>query len=109
MRKRLISFETTAIFFILLGTFFVYRDVFFKNKVVLVKGGNAGLAKGGTGDLLAGLIVGLAVKNEPFLAACAGAYILKKTADELYRKVGFVYNADDLAAKMPEILGQYIR
>jgi len=76
---------------------------------LLVKGGNAGLAKGGTGDVLAGLTVALASKNPPFLAACAASYIIKKAADELFKDVGFAYNADDLAEKIPEVLGEYFR
>ena len=76
---------------------------------VLIKGGNAGLTKGGTGDVLAGLIVALAAKNSPFLAACAGAFLTKKAADELYKKVGFAYNADDLAEEISRVLGEYWR
>jgi NAD(P)H-hydrate epimerase len=76
------------------------------NKCVLIKGGNAGLTKGGTGDVLAGLTVGLAAKNPPFLGACAASFIVKKAADLLYNKVGFAYNADDLAEKIPEVLGE---
>lgn len=76
---------------------------------VSVKGGNAGLTKGGTGDVLAGLTVALAAKNPPFLAACAASYLVKKAADELYQKVGFAFSADDLAAKVPEVLGEYFR
>lgn len=79
------------------------------HKCVRVEGGNAGLTKGGTGDVLAGLIVGLAAKNPPLLAVCAASYILKKSADELFQKVGFAYNADDLAEKIPEVLGEYLR
>lgn len=78
-------------------------------KCLLVKGGNAGLTKGGTGDVLAGLTVGLAAKNEPLLAACAASFVLKKAADQLYQKVGFAYNADDLAEKIPQVLGKYWR
>jgi hydroxyethylthiazole kinase-like uncharacterized protein yjeF len=73
----------------------------------VVKGGNAGLTKGGTGDVLAGLAVALVAENPPFLAACASAFLTKKTADELYKKVGFAYNADDLAEEVPHVLGQY--
>ena len=62
-----------------------------------ITGGNAGLTKGGTGDVLAGVIVGLAAKNPPLLAAAAGAFLVKKTAERLYEKVGYGYNADDLA------------
>lgn len=83
--------------------------VYSAKKSVLIKGGNAGLTKGGTGDVLAGLTVGLAAKNEPFLAACAASWILKKTADKLYQEVGFAYNADDLAEKITEVLGRYWR
>jgi len=79
------------------------------DRCAIIKGGNAGLTKGGTGDVLAGLTVGLAAKNEPFLAACAASFVLKKAADELYKKVGFAYNADDLAQKIPEVLGEYWR
>jgi len=62
-----------------------------------IEGGNAGLTKGGTGDVLAGVIVGLAAKNPPLLAAAAGTYILKKTAEQLYKSVGYNFNADDVA------------
>lgn len=65
-----------------------------------VEGGNAGLTKGGTGDVLAGTIVGLAAKNPALLAAAAGAYILKKAADELFLKKGYGFNADDVAEKL---------
>lgn len=78
-------------------------------EIVLVKGGNAGLTKGGTGDVLAGLTVALAAQNEPFLAACAASYIVKKVADNLYKRVGFAYNADDLAEEIPKVLGEYFR
>jgi len=73
----------------------------------LIKGGNPGLTKGGTGDVLAGLTVALAAKNPPFLAACAASWVLKKAADELYQRAGFAYNADDLAEKIPEVLGRF--
>ena len=62
-----------------------------------IGGGNAGLTKGGTGDVLAGVITGLAAKNPPLLAAAAGTYVLKKAAEKLFLKKGYGYNADDLA------------
>jgi len=84
-------------------------EVFSPSEEKLVKGGNTGLVKGGTGDVLAGLSVALAAKNPPFWSACAASFIVKKAADELYQKVGFAYNADDLAEKIPEVLGKYLR
>ena len=69
-----------------------------------IKNGNAGLTKGGTGDVMAGLAVALLAKNEPFLAASAASYITKAAGDELYQKVGTNYSADDLAERIPEVL-----
>lgn len=74
-----------------------------------VHGGNNGLTKGGTGDVLAGLTVALLAKNEPFLAASAASWIVKKAADNLLERVGTVYNADDLAEEVPKVLGQSLR
>lgn len=76
---------------------------------VEVYGGNNGLTKGGTGDVLAGLTVALAAKNDPFFAASAASWIVKKAADNLLERVGTVYNADDLAEEIPVVLGKYLR
>jgi NAD(P)H-hydrate epimerase len=78
------------------------------DKLVVVKGGNAGLTKGGSGDVLAGLTVALLAKNDPFLSACAASYIEKSAADDLYKKVGTNYNMDDLADKIPQTLQELI-
>ena len=44
--------------------------------------GNAGLAKGGSGDVLAGLITGLLAQGlSPLDAASCGAYLLGASAD----------------------------
>lgn len=69
-----------------------------------VKGGNPGMTKGGTGDVLAGLTVALLAKNESFLAASAASYVAKLAADTLYKRVGTNYNADDLAKEIPSTL-----
>jgi len=65
-----------------------------------IDGGNAGLTKGGTGDVQAGLTVGLLSKNRPFLAASAASYIVKSSADKLFEKFGTAYNADDLSKEI---------
>jgi len=70
-------------------------------------GGNAGMTKGGTGDVLAGLAAALACKNDLFLSACAASFIAKRAGEELFKKVGHYFNASDLAEKVPEILGEY--
>jgi NAD(P)H-hydrate epimerase len=67
----------------------------------VIEGGNPGMTKGGTGDVLAGLIAALACKNDPFLATIAGSFINKKAGDALYKKVGPYFNATDLADQIP--------
>ncbi|OGG08462.1 hypothetical protein A2154_01880 [Candidatus Gottesmanbacteria bacterium RBG_16_43_7] len=72
----------------------------------VITGGNAGMTKGGTGDVLAGLVAALACKNDPFLSAVAGSFINKKAGDELYQKVGPYFNASDLAGQLPLTMGR---
>jgi NAD(P)H-hydrate epimerase len=65
-----------------------------------INGGNAGLTKGGTGDTLAGVTVGFLAKNPPLLSAAAASLVVKKTAETLYEKVGYNFNADDVAGNV---------
>lgn len=67
----------------------------------IIEGGNPGMTKGGTGDVLAGLIAALSCKNDPFTAAVMGSVINKKAGDALYKKVGPFFNATDLANQIP--------
>lgn len=75
---------------------------------VVVAGGNAGMTKGGTGDVLAGLVAALACKNDPFLAAQAASYINKKAGESLARKVGIYFNASDLANEIPKVMKELL-
>lgn len=74
----------------------------------VVRGGNAGMTKGGSGDVLAGLVAALACKNDLFLAACAGAYINKQTGKKLFKRVGYYYNASDLLNEIPGVMKELI-
>ncbi len=74
------------------------------DKCVEIEGGNAGMTKGGTGDVLAGLVAALYCKNDAFLAACAGSYINKKAGESLFEKVGINFNSSDLASEIPLIM-----
>ena len=46
--------------------------------------------------------------NELFLAATAGAYINKKAGEALFEKVGYYFNASDLAEEIPVVMKQYL-
>lgn len=72
-----------------------------------IEGGNAGMTKGGTGDVLAGLIAALACKNDPFLATIAGSFINKKAGDALFARVGPYFNATDLADQIPHSMREF--
>jgi len=69
-----------------------------------IKGGNSGMTKGGTGDVLAGLIASLACTNDSFISAVAGSTINKQAGDELYESVGPFFNATDLACQIPKTM-----
>lgn len=76
-----------------------------RGKTATVKGGNAGLTKGGTGDLLAGLIAGLLAQGLAPMDACAlGCAVMKKAGEELYPTLGFAYGTLDVAARIPAVL-----
>ncbi len=70
----------------------------------VVEGGNAGLTKGGTGDVLAGLSLGLYAKNNPFYSAVIASYLLKKSADELYKKQKGWFTVANLIQTIPQTL-----
>jgi len=75
---------------------------------VLVKGGNPGMTKGGTGDVLAGLVAALYAKNDAFLSAVAASYINKKAGESLVERVGLYFNASDLADEIPKVMKEFI-
>ena len=77
-------------------------------KCVYNSTGNQGMTKGGTGDVLAGLIAALSCKNDLFLAAQAGALVNGLAGDGLYKKMGVYYNALDLAREIPRVLHKKI-
>jgi len=76
---------------------------------VRVSGGNAGMTKGGTGDVLVGLVAGLYCKNDdPFLVATSASYINKMGGENLFKKVGYYFNASDLADEIPKVVKELV-
>ena len=68
------------------------------------RAGNPGMTKGGTGDVLAGLVAALYCKNDSWVAATVGSWVNKQAGDELFKRVGTYFNAADLVAETPKIL-----
>ncbi len=66
----------------------------------LNKTGNQGMTMGGTGDLLAGLIVALATKNTLFEAAYLSSFILGQAADKVLEEKGFNYGIEDILKEL---------
>jgi NAD(P)H-hydrate epimerase len=71
---------------------------------VQITGGNAGMTKGGTGDVLAGLVASLYCKNNAFLSAASGSFINKKAGVSLAEEVGIYFNSSDLANEIPVVM-----
>lgn len=69
-----------------------------------VVGGNQGLTKGGTGDILAGLTAAFYSKNDPLISAALASYILKKSSDELLKTHGIWYNIGEIIQHIPGLL-----
>ncbi len=79
------------------------------SETVIVKGGNAGMTKGGTGDVLAGLTVALYSKNDAYLSACAASYINKKAGESLEQTMGLYFNASDLSSEIPRVMKDLVK
>lgn len=74
------------------------------NEVYLVEGGNAGLTKGGTGDILAGLTTALSANNSALDSAVFASILLKKTGEKLFQSKGYWYNIGNIIEMIPEVL-----
>jgi NAD(P)H-hydrate epimerase len=75
-----------------------------KTQEYVIGGGNEGLTKGGTGDVLAGLTGALYSKNPPELSAAAASMFSKTAADRLYKDVGPFYNTSDTIKEIPKVM-----
>ncbi|PKP54387.1 MAG: bifunctional ADP-dependent NAD(P)H-hydrate dehydratase/NAD(P)H-hydrate epimerase [Candidatus Altiarchaeales archaeon HGW-Altiarchaeales-3] len=69
----------------------------------LNKTGNPGMTVGGTGDVLAGIIGGLASQNKaPFISACAGTFLCGIAGDIAHEKLDFCFKATDVIDCIPD-------
>ena len=72
--------------------------------LVVIEGGNAGLTKGGTGDILAGLAAAFFAKNQAWDSCILSSYILKKTAEKIFLHKGYWYNISDIIDSVPLVM-----
>ena len=77
-------------------------------QVYVIDGGNQGLTKGGSGDVLAGLVVSFYAKNFPLESAIFSSIILKIAADKLLLEKGYWYNINNLIEKIPRVLKKIV-
>jgi len=75
-----------------------------EKEMVQITGGNVGMTKGGTGDVLAGLTAALYCKNDAFLSAKSASFINKKAGESLAKRVGIYFNSSDLASEIPVVM-----
>lgn len=88
-----------------------YHTVISDGKVVKVLiGGNPGLSKGGSGDVLAGLIAGFVAQGLNLVrASIVGGFTLNLASDSLFQKYGFHYLASELLEESAKVLSKYDR
>lgn len=79
------------------------------SKPIEVVGGNAGMTKGGTGDVLAGLLAALYCKSSALDSCLIASQINKKAGEELYKNQGPYFNSSDLVEIIPQILWETIK
>ena len=70
-------------------------------KLVRVNGGNAGMTKGGTGDVLAGLCAALFSREDnPLRVAYTSSRLNKRAGELLYKHYHFNFSSEDLADEL---------
>ncbi len=73
-------------------------------EVIQIDGGNQGLTKGGTGDILAGLVAGFVTHSDAVSGCVCASYVLKKTAETLFIDRGYWYNNSDILDTIPKVV-----
>ncbi len=82
--------------------------IFNKHHSQIITGGNPGLTKGGTGDVLAGLLAALACTNDQWVASVAATLVNKRAGEVLAERTGPFFNASDLVEAIPQVLWDLI-
>lgn len=83
---------------------FQFNGDYDQSQFEVIAGGNPGMTKGGTGDVLAGLVAALYCTNDAMVAAVVGSVVSKTAGDELAKTMGPFFNASELVGKIPETI-----
>lgn len=87
------------------GTIIASKDDF----AMINTTGNPGMATGGMGDVLGGMIGAFICQGFPCLQAAGAAVFLHgKSGDDLLEQSGYGYNATELADNIPFVLNEYL-
>ena len=77
-------------------------------QIFLNKSGNASMTKGGTGDILSGIIASqIATGHTSLDASIIGTYIMGKTGEISFEKWGFQYMASEFLIELAKYLKQF--
>ena len=77
-------------------------------QIFLNKSGNASMTKGGTGDILSGIIASqVAIGHTSLDASIIGTYIMGKTGEIAFEKWGFQYMASEFLIELAKYLKQF--
>ena len=73
-----------------------------KSTILYARGGNPGMTKGGTGDVLAGLCAGFLAQSKDLLQSTVNASYFNKSIGDLLlkKKKGFTYLASDMVGEI---------
>jgi len=73
-----------------------------------IEGGNGGMTKGGTGDVLAGLVAGLYAKSSAMASCVVASAANKRAGEQLEKKLGPFFSASDLIPEVQRVLGEML-
>jgi len=81
-----------------------HGDIISDGKTIkIIKGGNVGLTKGGTGDVLSGLTAALFCKNSAINSCIIASKIIKNSANKLEKTFGYNYCTSDLIEELARV------
>ena len=75
---------------------------------LLVTGGNPGMTKGGTGDVLSGIVVGLFAKSSAVASCYVASITNKRIGERLAKKNGIFFDAGDMICLVGEELSRLV-